>query len=85
MQCRAGCGACCIAPSINQAFYGMPHGKKAGQACVHLDNDKFCQLFNDERRPQCCHDFTAEHELCLSNADEALQALTLLEVYTRIE
>ncbi|MCR3872443.1 YkgJ family cysteine cluster protein, partial [Pseudomonas aeruginosa] len=27
MQCRAGCGACCIAPSISSPLPGMPAGK----------------------------------------------------------
>ncbi|HCL3974602.1 TPA: YkgJ family cysteine cluster protein, partial [Pseudomonas aeruginosa] len=26
MQCRAGCGACCIAPSISSPLPGMPAG-----------------------------------------------------------
>ena len=29
MDCRPGCGACCIAPSINTPLPGMPHGKPA--------------------------------------------------------
>ncbi|HEY9032518.1 MAG TPA: YkgJ family cysteine cluster protein, partial [Pseudomonadales bacterium] len=27
MECRPGCGACCIAASLNQPFFGMPQGK----------------------------------------------------------
>lgn len=27
MDCRPGCGACCIAPSITSPIPGMPHGK----------------------------------------------------------
>ena len=30
MNCREGCGACCIAPSISSPIPGMPHGKPAG-------------------------------------------------------
>ena len=30
MECRSGCAACCIAPSISSAIPGMPDGKPAG-------------------------------------------------------
>ena len=62
----------------------MPEGKKAGQACVHLDESKQCQLFDDERRPQCCHDFKVEIDVCLTNSTEALEAITWLELETQI-
>lgn len=29
-ECRPGCGACCIAPSISSPIPGMPEGKAAG-------------------------------------------------------
>ena len=31
MECRLGCGACCIAPGIHEPFAGMPQGKPAGK------------------------------------------------------
>ncbi|NBX68342.1 MAG: YkgJ family cysteine cluster protein, partial [Proteobacteria bacterium] len=37
MECRIGCGACCIAPSISSPLPGMPHGKPAGVRCVNLN------------------------------------------------
>ena len=37
MECREGCAACCIAPSITSALPGMPQGKPADIACVQLD------------------------------------------------
>ena len=83
MECRSGCGACCIAPSINQPFYGMPEGKKAGERCVHLDKDKFCRLFGDIKRPLCCHNFTAEAFVCGENVEEAMQLLAFMEEETR--
>ena len=82
MRCRAGCGACCIAPSITQPFYGMPQGKKAGESCVHLDEDKRCAIFHDVRRPDCCAQFQAEEDFCGGNADEAISLLTSLEQAT---
>ena len=43
LACRAGCGACCIAPSISSAIPGMPHGKPAGVRCVQLDDALRCR------------------------------------------
>ncbi|MBA6413080.1 YkgJ family cysteine cluster protein [Parahaliea sp. F7430] len=80
MQCRAACGACCIAPSIARPFYGMPEGKPAGVSCVHLSEDYRCQLFGDPRRPALCERFQAEHEVCGDNRSEALAKLSELEV-----
>ena len=36
MDCRPGCAACCIAPSISSPIPGMPHGKPAGVRCIQL-------------------------------------------------
>ena len=82
MECRAGCGACCIAPSINQPFYGMPNGKKAGERCTHLDKNHFCRLFGDIKRPSCCHSFAAEESVCKNSFEEAVQVLNFLEQQT---
>lgn len=79
MQCREACGACCIAPSITQPFYGMASGKPAGVPCVHLDSTMRCKLFGDPRRPQLCDAFAAEWELCGSTRAEALINISALE------
>ena len=42
MDCRPQCGACCIAPAIRQPFWGMPDGKPAGVACLHLLDNAQC-------------------------------------------
>ena len=83
MQCRAGCGACCIAPSINGPFYGMPDGKPAGVACVHLDELKHCRLFGDPRRPALCAAFKAEPAVCGDSAEQALRILDELELMSK--
>ena len=49
MECRAGCGACCTAPSISSPIPGMPHGKPAGVRCVQLSDDNLCLLFGSTR------------------------------------
>lgn len=82
MQCREQCGACCIAPSIEQSFYGMPNGKPAGVPCVHLDSLMRCELFNDPRRPALCSAFEAELSVCGATRDQALDALAILELQT---
>lgn len=82
MQCRAGCGACCIAPSITRPFYGMPQGKPAGVRCVHLREDLSCGLFGDPRRPAACGQFEAEESVCGRDREEALDILQRLEVLT---
>ena len=82
MDCRAGCGACCIAPSITQPYYGMPQGKKAGERCVHLSVEHLCGLFGDPRRPQCCSMFQAEEWVCGDSFEKAISILSELELIT---
>ncbi|MCY4046196.1 MAG: YkgJ family cysteine cluster protein [Cellvibrionales bacterium] len=82
MQCRVGCGACCIAPSINTPFYGMPSGKQSGERCVHLSDENRCCLFNDPRRPSYCAKFSADSDFCGSSFDEAMKILLVMESET---
>ncbi|MCL2658174.1 MAG: YkgJ family cysteine cluster protein [Betaproteobacteria bacterium] len=83
MECRAGCAACCIAPSISSTIPGMPHGKPAGISCVQLDSALRCKLFNDPRRPDVCKSLQASREMCGSNRAEAILFLSRLERLTR--
>lgn len=80
MECRAGCGACCIAPRIVQSFHGMPDGKAAGERCVHLDGGNRCALFGAPERPLFCRQFLAEPEVCGESRDEAMALLQALEL-----
>jgi hypothetical protein len=57
----------------------MPAGKKAGQWCIHLTEEKRCLLFGDIRRPECCSAFLAEEWVCGQNAEQALMILGELE------
>ncbi|TXR53067.1 YkgJ family cysteine cluster protein [Reinekea thalattae] len=79
MECREQCGACCIAPSINKPFYGMPHGKPAGVACIHLDRQMRCQLFADPRRPKVCAQFVPEVDFCGESKEQALVIMLTME------
>jgi Fe-S-cluster containining protein len=79
MECRTGCGACCIAPSISSPIPGMPDGKPADVTCIHLTVDYRCAIYNDPLRPKACTAFMAEEEFCGKNREEALSILSTLE------
>jgi len=83
MECRPGCGACCIAPSISSPIPGMPEGKPAGVRCVQLDESNLCRVFGDSERPAVCSRFSATNEECGDEREEALIALAALEAATR--
>jgi len=79
MPCRAGCGACCIAPSITSPIPGMPHGKPAGERCVQLTDDNRCAIFGDSRRPAVCGTLQPEPSMCGASRAHALAWLAALE------
>lgn len=83
MNCRAHCGACCIAPSITSPIPGMPHGKKAGERCVQLLPDMRCAIFGRPERPAFCASLRPTQEMCGGTAAEAMAHLTALELATR--
>ncbi|WP_294965909.1 YkgJ family cysteine cluster protein [uncultured Gilliamella sp.] len=81
-QCRANCGACCIAPSISSAIPDMPNGKPAGIACVHLNSNFQCRLFGHSSRPLVCNRLKPCHDMCGDTRQQALNYLTQLEQLT---
>ena len=89
MQCRTGCGACCIAQSITSVIPGMPEGKAAGVRCIQLTDDNHCAIFGDPRRPSVCLTLRASVEMCGDNDDvaatrlHAMTFLSALELATR--
>ena len=84
MQCRPGCGACCIAPSISSPLPGMPAGKPAGVMCVNLDRDSFrCRIWGTDEYPDVCRRFLARKDACGDNRGEALALLARLEIDSR--
>lgn len=82
MECRAGCGACCIAPSISSPIPGMPNGKPAGVRCINLTAEFFCAIFGRPERPAVCAGFKAEAELCGDDREGAIRMLGWLEQAT---
>ena len=82
VECRKGCGACCIAPLIKEPFFGMPNGKKAGERCAHLNDDNLCRLFGRPERPAFCESFEAEKSMCGDDFAQAMEILSHLEEST---
>lgn len=83
MNCRPGCGACCIAPSIASPIPGMPYGKPAGIPCVQLDDALRCRLFGLPARPAFCGSLRPSGDMCGVDRDEALALLDRMEQATR--
>jgi hypothetical protein len=82
MDCRVGCGACCIALSISSSIPGMPDGKPAGVRCVQLTPDNRCLLFGQPERPEVCVRLRPNREMCGETAEHALAILEELERLT---
>ncbi|HEY8329144.1 MAG TPA: YkgJ family cysteine cluster protein [Rhodanobacter sp.] len=82
LACRAGCGACCIAPSISSPIPGMPGGKPAGIRCVQLTDDNRCAIFGRAERPAVCASLRAEPAMCGTDRTHALAWLARLEAAT---
>lgn len=82
MDCRARCGACCIAPSITSPIPGMPRGRPAGIPCVQLDEDYRCRLFGRPERPAFCVSLRPSMDMCGASRDGAMTMLAELERLT---
>lgn len=86
LNCRAGCGACCIAPSISSPIAGMPQGKPAGVPCVQLDERRQCKLFGQPGRPAVCAQLQPSLDMCGPCEDGgqyAMHYLQQLDILTR--
>jgi Fe-S-cluster containining protein len=84
MICRAGCGACCIAPSISSPIPGMPNGKPAGVRCVQLDDGNRCRIFGLPERPAVCSSLKPSAEMCGPTRDHAMRYLAQLDRLTAV-
>lgn len=83
MECRVGCAACCIAPSISSQIPGMPKGKPAGVRCIQLNEDNKCKLFGKKERPVVCGSLKPSEEMCGGTSREAYLYLENLEEETK--
>ncbi|MDA8523286.1 YkgJ family cysteine cluster protein [Acidovorax sp. NCPPB 4044] len=81
-ECRAGCGACCIAPSISSPIPGMPDGKPAGVPCVQLDAALRCKVFGQPGRPAVCASLQPGTAMCGDTREHAIAWLGRLEALT---
>lgn len=79
MECRPGCGACCVAPSISTL------AKPAGIPCRHLTTDFRCAIFAAPQRPACCGGLRPSVEMCGDSREAALCYLADLERLTSEE
>ncbi|QRM17992.1 YkgJ family cysteine cluster protein [Dechloromonas sp. TW-R-39-2] len=77
MECRPGCAACCVAPSISSL------NKPAGQPCPNLDADLRCTIFGRPERPSCCGGLQPSLEMCGESRQQAMIWLANLEAATR--
>ena len=82
MDCRIGCGACCIALSISSPIPGMPYGKPAGMRCVQLSPDNRCLIYDKPEKPVVCSNLRPLEEMCGQTFGEAYVYLQLLEQHT---
>ncbi|MGB7569208.1 MAG: YkgJ family cysteine cluster protein [Chitinivibrionales bacterium] len=82
MDCRPGCGACCIAPSISSAIPEMQEGKPVGVRCIQLADDFTCKIYFSAHRPAVCGNLQPSKEMCGKSREEALDYLTMLEKAT---
>lgn len=83
MDCRPGCAACCIAPSISSPLPGWPNGKPAGEACPALDETLKCLLYGLPERPAVCSSLAPSAEMCGEDRVYALRFLEQLDQATR--
>lgn len=81
MDCRMGCGACCIALSISSPIPGMPNGKPAGVRCINLTDDNRCAIY--DQRPEVCRRLKPSREMCGETTEDAMGYLTELERLTK--
>jgi uncharacterized protein len=78
-QCRPGCAACCITPSISSPIPGMPDGKPANVRCPQLSEDLLCMVFDKSSRPKVCINFKFDDCICGNSQAEAMQIMKELE------
>lgn len=83
MECRLGCGACCIVISISSPIPGMPNGKPAGERCIQLTSDNKCKLFGKSDRPLVCGSLMPKKEMCGNTSEHAFGFLSKLEEATK--
>jgi hypothetical protein len=62
----------------------MPHGKPAGERCLHLSVESLCALFGLPERPAVCSQFKAEPEVCGEDQAQAIRLIQWWEQATAV-
>ena len=85
MECRIGCGACCIEASISGNIPGMPGGKPGGVRCVNLDENNICTIWGTPDYPDVCRNFMPSADFCGRSNDEAMRLIAVFDKETSPE
>ena len=83
IDCRPGCGACCVVPGISSPIPGMPGGKPPFTRCAQLSESNRCLLFGSNLRPEVCTRLAPSVEMCGASDGEAFAILRWMEHSTR--
>lgn len=82
IECRMGCGACCIHISISSVIPGHPNGKPAGVRCKNLTDDYSCGIWKTPEFPAICGKFRAVTWICGNDRETATKNIIDLERLT---
>tara|TARA_Y100001937_G_C7081714_1_gene313307 strand:- start:497 stop:742 length:246 start_codon:yes stop_codon:yes gene_type:complete len=78
MECRLGCGACCIFIDISSSIPNHPNGKPAGVRCNNMNEMNICTIHGTSDYPDVCKNYTAEIEFCGKTFEDSKKILTEL-------
>ncbi|GAB0079200.1 hypothetical protein TOC8171_46050 [Pseudomonas syringae] len=62
----------------------MPHGKPAGERCLHLSVGLLCALFGKAERPAVCSQFKAAEDVCGVDQADAIRLIGWWEKATAV-
>lgn len=80
MECRLGCGACCIFIDISSSIPNHPNGKPSGVRCKNLNKNNCCKIWGTPEYPKVCADYKAEKEFCGETFEESKDILIKLNI-----
>lgn len=78
MECRLGCGACCIFTDISSSIPNHPNGKPFGVRCENLNENNVCKIWGTKDYPDVCKGYKADKEFCGDSFEESKIILTKL-------
>lgn len=77
INCRIGCGACCIIPMIPIPYKNHPNGKNSFERCKNLNEKNECMIYDE--RPEPCRRFKPKRSTCGKTNEEAFEILSAIE------